>query len=189
MARVDRPCRLSLFVQHANPSRCPSQGEATPLFASKQLQTESKRSLEQARTMSDVFGSASEDGDDGFVNYVEDTIDPGPSLLIATTILCVLMYAVLPCLVSFGKRYSSRRGKATVDATPSSDTNGKPVRFFLAYLNAAKSARLTRSHSPRARHRVLLLLGVKACRLRLSNRFWTVDVDGHGPLEWKSACT
>jgi MatE len=47
--------------------------------------------------------------DDGFLDYVPTTVDPGYSLLIATTLFCLLSNAILPCLVSFGRRYEKRK--------------------------------------------------------------------------------
>lgn len=48
------------------------------------------------------------DTTDGFDNYEVDTVDPGPTLLVSTVIVCVLMYAFLPCMVSLGKRYDKK---------------------------------------------------------------------------------
>lgn len=47
--------------------------------------------------------------DDGFLDYVPTTVDPGYSLLIATTLFCLLSNAILPCLVSYGRRYENRK--------------------------------------------------------------------------------
>lgn len=49
------------------------------------------------------------DDDDGFLDYVPTTVDPGYSLLIATTLFCLLSNAILPCLVSCGRRYENRK--------------------------------------------------------------------------------
>lgn len=46
--------------------------------------------------------------DDGFSCYVPETIDPGYVLLIGTAIFCLLTNAILPCLVSMGRRYEKR---------------------------------------------------------------------------------
>ena len=47
--------------------------------------------------------------DDGFLDYAPTSVDPGYSLLIATTLFCLLSNAILPCLVSFGRRYEKRK--------------------------------------------------------------------------------
>mmetsp|Transcript_15742 Transcript_15742/g.23168 ORF Transcript_15742/g.23168 Transcript_15742/m.23168 type:complete len:870 (-) Transcript_15742:62-2671(-) len=46
--------------------------------------------------------------DDSFSCYVPETIDPGYALLIGTAIFCLLTNAILPCLVSMGRRYEKR---------------------------------------------------------------------------------
>ena len=47
--------------------------------------------------------------DDQFIGYEVSTMDPGPGLLVATTLFCVLLNSLLPCLVSLGRRYEKRR--------------------------------------------------------------------------------
>jgi hypothetical protein len=47
--------------------------------------------------------------ENGFIGYVPGTVDPGLGLLIATMIFAVLSTAVLPCLVTLGRRYEKRR--------------------------------------------------------------------------------
>jgi len=47
--------------------------------------------------------------DDTFAWYVPTTIDPGYSLLIIATIFTLLSNAILPCLVTMGRRYEKRR--------------------------------------------------------------------------------
>lgn len=47
--------------------------------------------------------------DDGFVNYVPTTVDPGFVFLLVTTLFCIATHAILPCLVTLGKRYEKRK--------------------------------------------------------------------------------
>ena len=47
--------------------------------------------------------------DDGFINYVPTTVDPDYILLVATTLFCIFSNAILPCLVTLGKRYEKRK--------------------------------------------------------------------------------
>jgi hypothetical protein len=51
--------------------------------------------------------------DDGYAGYLETSVDPGPWMLVGTALFCVLSLAVLPCLVSFGRRYEKRRLRMT----------------------------------------------------------------------------
>ena len=52
----------------------------------------------------------SDDGaDDGYHNYIPTARDPGPSMLIATLLVCVLSLAVLPCLHHCLRRLQRRR--------------------------------------------------------------------------------
>lgn len=46
--------------------------------------------------------------DDGFAGYVPTAEDPGPAMLVATGLFCVLITAIVPCLVSLGRRYEKR---------------------------------------------------------------------------------
>jgi hypothetical protein len=50
-----------------------------------------------------------ETGDDDW----ETSVDPGPWMLVGTVLFCVLSLAVLPCLVSSGRRYEKRRLRMT----------------------------------------------------------------------------
>mmetsp|Transcript_32802 Transcript_32802/g.37315 ORF Transcript_32802/g.37315 Transcript_32802/m.37315 type:complete len:878 (+) Transcript_32802:172-2805(+) len=47
--------------------------------------------------------------DDTFARYIPMTVDPGYSLLIITTIFTLFSNAILPCLVSMGRRYEKRK--------------------------------------------------------------------------------
>jgi hypothetical protein len=58
------------------------------------------------RTMADELLS---NDDDGFLDYVPTAIDPGYTILVATTIFCLVSNTFLPCLVSLGRRYEKRR--------------------------------------------------------------------------------
>jgi len=46
---------------------------------------------------------------EGFAGYVPDTLDPGKSVLIATIVICILLNALLPCLVSIGQHREKKR--------------------------------------------------------------------------------
>ena len=64
-----------------------------------------------------------EDDDVGFVGYEETTVDPGASMLVATTIFCALSLASLPVLMCIKKNCDRRRGgtpagSSTDSATP-----------------------------------------------------------------------
>ena len=47
--------------------------------------------------------------DDGFINYVPTTVDPDYILLVVTTVFCIVSNAILPCMVTLGKRYEKRK--------------------------------------------------------------------------------
>jgi hypothetical protein len=47
---------------------------------------------------------------------VGDTVDPGSIALTGTIVLCVLMYAVLPCIVALADRRMKKRMEATTKA-------------------------------------------------------------------------
>lgn len=77
--------------------------------------------------------------DDGFQNYVDDSMDPGYSILIATVIFCVLLIAALPCIVAVGKRFVkhedaaeetdvSEAQKSKEGSTPSRDNLAQKLR-------------------------------------------------------------
>ena len=59
--------------------------------------------------------------DDGFDGYEATTVDPGYSFLIATTILCVLLYALLPCIVSFKRKKSRADREGSLDRSKETD--------------------------------------------------------------------
>jgi multidrug resistance protein, MATE family len=46
--------------------------------------------------------------DDGFSGYTPTTQDPGPALLVGTILICILLNALLPCFVAFGRRREKR---------------------------------------------------------------------------------
>jgi hypothetical protein len=69
--------------------------------------------------------------DDGFENYQEDTTDPGPSLLIATILFCILLLAVLPLLLSAAdkcnrRRREARSGGSSTDSVPTQENQEGP---------------------------------------------------------------
>jgi hypothetical protein len=49
------------------------------------------------------------DDDDGFHYYIPNSVDPGYTLLIFTICICLLTNAILPCLVSMGRKYEKRK--------------------------------------------------------------------------------
>ena len=51
----------------------------------------------------------SEDDDDGFIGYDETTVDPGPWIIVATALFCVLSIVLFPCLIALGRRYERRK--------------------------------------------------------------------------------
>ncbi len=46
-----------------------------------------------------------DDSSETFEYYVDDSVDPGQSLLIATLLFCILSIAILPCMVCVGMRF------------------------------------------------------------------------------------
>jgi Na+-driven multidrug efflux pump len=44
-------------------------------------------------------------GEEGFTDYVNDSMDPGNSIFIATVIFSCLLIALLPCIVAVGQRF------------------------------------------------------------------------------------
>jgi hypothetical protein len=62
---------------------------------------------------------------DGNEDYGTDTtVDPGPWLILATTLFCVLSILLFPCLVNFGRRYEKYRAPFDEDipAAPTQDS-------------------------------------------------------------------
>jgi hypothetical protein len=46
---------------------------------------------------------------DAFYEYDQTTVDPGSSLVVATVIFGVLLFSLLPCMVSLSNRYVKRQ--------------------------------------------------------------------------------
>jgi hypothetical protein len=46
---------------------------------------------------------------DAFYGYDQTTVDPGSSLVVATAIFGVLLFSLLPCMVSLSNRYVKRQ--------------------------------------------------------------------------------
>lgn len=66
--------------------------------------------------------------DEGFENYIPDTIDPGPYALIITLIFCIVLIAFLPCFTAIGNRFKwPKRSKAlhATDENDSDSANGR----------------------------------------------------------------
>jgi len=55
-----------------------------------------------------------DDDDDGFLGYVESTVDPGPWINLTTALFYVVSIAVFPCLVAAGRKYEQRKLRAQV---------------------------------------------------------------------------
>lgn len=71
--------------------------------------------------------------DDNYDGYIPKSVDPGPSMLVATLFFCILLVALLPCFVSLGKKWKRKKAmaKLTADAhndesESSSDDEGHP---------------------------------------------------------------
>ena len=47
--------------------------------------------------------------DEGFVDYEVKTIDPGPTMIVFTIFVSILLYAMLPFLVACGERRHRKR--------------------------------------------------------------------------------
>lgn len=60
-----------------------------------------------------AVGTTDEDG--GFYGYVSTTTDPGTGLLVATMAVCILLNALLPCFVAYGRHREKRREKRVED--------------------------------------------------------------------------
>jgi hypothetical protein len=50
-----------------------------------------------------------EESDTPFDGYDQTTVDPGSSLVVATVIFGVLLFSLLPCMVSLSNRYVKRQ--------------------------------------------------------------------------------
>lgn len=59
--------------------------------------------------------------DDGFEDYVITTTNPGPSILIATTIFSFSLYLLLPFMVALCNRRDQARGKRKGDDLDNAD--------------------------------------------------------------------
>lgn len=53
--------------------------------------------------------------DEGYQNFIDESVDPGNSLLIGTLTFCVLLIAVLPCVISVGMRFRNHEEVADTD--------------------------------------------------------------------------
>jgi hypothetical protein len=61
-----------------------------------------------------------------FTNYNEATLDPGWSFLVGAVAAGVLLFSILPCLVSLGSRYERRKSEAKTqgDGETTDDDDG-----------------------------------------------------------------
>lgn len=71
----------------------------------------------EERTMSDYKGS------DGYQDYIPTAKDPGPSMLIATLLVCFISLALLPCLYSISNKRLQRR-RVSEQPSTSMDSSG-----------------------------------------------------------------
>lgn len=67
--------------------------------------------------------------DDWYVGYVETSVDPGPWMLVGTAVFCIFSLAMLPCLVSLGRRYEKRRLSATQEDEASQVASETPSSY------------------------------------------------------------
>lgn len=82
------------------------------------LGKESRREATQTRNhfTTDTANPLSREGmsdfseETGFDGYEPESVNPGPSVLIATIVFCILSIAIIPCLISLHKHCERRRG-------------------------------------------------------------------------------
>jgi hypothetical protein len=60
---------------------------------------------------------------DAFYGYNQTTMDPGNSLVVATTIFGVLLFSLLPCMVSLSNRYVKRQEEAINENQDTEEAN------------------------------------------------------------------
>jgi hypothetical protein len=56
-------------------------------------------------------------GSHPFYGYVQTTVDPGSSLVVATAIFGVLLYSFLPCMTSFGGNSKEKHEEDSHEST------------------------------------------------------------------------
>jgi MatE len=89
-------------------------------------------------------------------NYINDSVDPGNSLLIATVIFCLLLLLVLPCMVWVGMRFRNHEAPPSEQENASETINGGGggASFVQAQLNrpmeTAKEKKKKRRRKPRS---------------------------------------
>jgi hypothetical protein len=59
-----------------------------------------------------------------FIDYREETLDPGWSFIVGSLVACILLNATLPCLVSVGSRYEKRRNETDFKSSDGSTDGG-----------------------------------------------------------------
>ena len=81
-----------------------------------------------------------------FDDYVEDTLDPGWSLVIGSLIACLVLHATLPCMVTLGSRYERQKRHADGNSTSDDDDTSSDE----------DAAKRVRTSGPTRQHSVLL---------------------------------
>jgi hypothetical protein len=59
-----------------------------------------------------------------FIDYREESLDPGWSFIVGSLVACILLNATLPCLVSVGSRYERRRNETNFKSSDGSTDGG-----------------------------------------------------------------
>jgi len=79
------------------------------------------------------------DEQNGFEDYIPQSMDPGNSMVIATVLFCVVLIAFLPCISCIAKRFQKHEGAPTGDTDSSEeDTKSKTPAEVAAKLQAKK---------------------------------------------------
>lgn len=80
-----------------------------------------------------------DDDDDGFENYEETTVDPGPWLNVATAVFCGLSVVLFPFMVTLGRRYEKRRRRMASSTTDNTTIGEIDVEQEQARISDASS--------------------------------------------------
>jgi hypothetical protein len=106
---------------------------------------------------------ASSDPSMTFQYYIDDSVDPGNSLLIATLLFCILSIAILPCMVCVGMKFRNHENIELSEQENASETiNGEPgantsrIAEQLRVLNRDDDDHSSMSRSLRKRQKYLL---------------------------------
>ena len=86
-----------------------------------------------------------------FIDYEEDTLDPGWSFIVGSFVACLLLHATLPCLVSLGSRYETRRTETKnrdLDHQSVDDAGAHPSRVVLFGMNRLEAIAESETFTP-----------------------------------------